>query len=254
MSAIKKILVPIDFSKSSDMARQYVTKFCEDDPTKEVTYVHVINEPSGNDPALEQRLAPYKENGNVLIKEGQLNTTLLSLQKEGGFDLIVMGTKGSKEEETTAATNASQLVLEADCPVLVVPEDHAHFTIKNIALALGKGEIDDTSALGVLHDIARSNDAKVHILTIESSDNESVPVGEDQNESILEYYLETLDYRHSFPKNSDIEEGINSYVQQKNIDLLAILPRNHAKKSKPSEGRLTKLLTLHAEVPILTID
>ena len=58
----------------------------------------------------------------------------------------------------------------------------------------------------------------------------------------------------SLSKNTDIEKGIFDYVREKNIDMLAILPRNHAKKSKPSEGRLTRLLTLHTEVPLLTID
>ena len=77
---------------------------------------------------------------------------------------------------------------------------------------------------------------------------------ENKNDSILEYYLETLHYHHVFPKNTDIEKGIFEYVKEKNIDMLAILPRNHAKKSKPSEGRLTRLLTLHTEVPLLTID
>ena len=59
---------------------------------------------------------------------------------------------------------------------------------------------------------------------------------------------------HSFSKNQDVEEGILEYINEKKIDMLAILPRNHAKKSTPSEGRLTKLLTLHSEIPVLTLD
>jgi hypothetical protein len=77
---------------------------------------------------------------------------------------------------------------------------------------------------------------------------------EDENEEVLEYYLDSLLYFHAFPQNSDIELGITNYVDQNDIDLLAIIPRNHAKQAKPSEGRLTKLLTLHTKVPLLTID
>ena len=71
---------------------------------------------------------------------------------------------------------------------------------------------------------------------------------------MLEYYFETLDYQYAFPQSTDIEKGIFDYVKKNNIDMLAILPRNHAKKIKPSEGRLTELLTLHTELPLLTID
>ena len=70
----------------------------------------------------------------------------------------------------------------------------------------------------------------------------------------LEYYLETLDYRHAFPQNTDIEQGIANYIREHDINLLAILPRNHAQKTEPSEGRLTKLLTLRTEIPLLAID
>lgn len=71
---------------------------------------------------------------------------------------------------------------------------------------------------------------------------------------MLEYYLETLDYRHAFPQNADIERGITDYVDEHHIDLLVILPRNHAQKTKPSEGRLTKLLTLRTQIPLLAVD
>ena len=163
-----------------------------------------------------------------------------------------MGTKGGEEKGETRITNTADLVLKADCPVLVIPENTRTFAIKNIALALGRNGIDDSFALGVLHDIARKFDAAIHILTI--SDEDSDAIIEDTNQRTLEYYFETLDYQYVFPKNVDIELGISDYVKEKSIDMLAILPRNHAKKSKPSEGSLTRLLTLHTQVPLLTID
>lgn len=260
MSAINKILLPVDFSRPAEAALDYAISFCGEDAGKEVTLIHVSTAGSDESQTLSKLealkvkfVSGCKASCSTLTKVGNLNDTLLQVQKEMGYDLIIMGTKGSKEEEEVAVTNTSNLVRDADCPVLVVPVDCPPFSIKNVALALGKGEIDDSFTLGVLHNIARNFGAKVHILTIENEETNELK-GVDKNDSILEYYLETLDYRHIFPKNSDVEKGINDYVKEKEIDLLAILPRNHSKKSKPSEGRLTKLLTLHAEIPILTID
>ena len=76
----------------------------------------------------------------------------------------------------------------------------------------------------------------------------------ENTEELLEYYLEHFYAEHSFSKNEDVEEGIFDYINEKNIDMLAIIPRNHARNSVPSEGRLTKLLTLHSEIPVLTLD
>ena len=184
------------------------------------------------------------------IVNGNLIASILEIQASGSYDLIIIGTGGSLDDDTQ--TNASKLVLQADCPVLVVPENSENFSMKNIALALGQNPIDNSGGFQVLHDIARANNATVHILTIQR-DGQTISI-ENKNQEVLEYYLESLLYFHAFPKNSDIEIGISDYIREKNIDMLAIIPRNHVKNAAPSEGRLTKLLTLHAEVPLLTID
>jgi hypothetical protein len=43
-------------------------------------------------------------------------------------------------------------------------------------------------------------------------------------------------------------------VAEKEIDMIAILPRNHSKKGQPSEGKLTEVLTLKSSTPVLAID
>lgn len=179
--------------------------------------------------------------------------TILKAQQRHSADLIVMGTDGSEEEEAQADSRTARLVLEADCPVLVIPVDVPDFRMKQIALALDENDFDDESALGVVHDLARWFGAKVHLLTINAQRNQLAAV-DSSTENTLEYYLETLDYRHAFPENTDIEQGIADYIRAHDIDLLAILPHNHAKKTKPSEGRLTKLLTLRTQIPLLAID
>ena len=251
MSKIKQILIPTDFSQVAGNAVNYCTNLIGEEHA-EVTLLHV-NGQNGVDKKFDL-LKSEIEGGcsatvNAEVRSGELIDEIIAMQSETSSDLIIMGTGGAVDGADE--TNSSRLVLEVDCPVLVIPENKTTFGVKNIALALGKNEIDDSFALGVLHDIARKFDAKVHVLTICREEDESVV---DKNEAVLEYYLETIDYHYAFPVNTDIVEGILDYVQQKGIDMLVILPRNHAKKSTPSEGRLTELLTLHTRLPLLTID
>ena len=262
MSKIQRILIPTDFSAPAQKAIEYATDFIKDDSDIELLIVHVstLQEGATDHEKLTGQLQAIKQDlydkkritSDFLIHTGDLVTSLISLQKEKDVDLIMIGTVRPETPDIDTVTRTAQLVKEADCPVLVIPENIPAFRMKKIALALGKNEIDDSFALGILHFIARYFDAKVHILTITSDDSASMT--QNHNADTLSYYLETIDYEHHFPVCSDIEEGISDYVTQNKIDLLAILPRNHAKKDKPSEGRLTKLLALHTRVPLLAID
>ena len=119
---------------------------------------------------------------------------------------------------------------------------------------MGGELIDNKKLLGTLLDIARTFDSRVHVLTIYKESIYEEHSTADSTENSLEYYLEHFYVEHTFNKNQDVEEGIFNYINEKKIDLLVILPRNHAQNSTPSEGRLTKLLTLHSEIPVLALD
>lgn len=256
MSTIKKILVPTDFSETAGAALQYVANLTRDFPDKEVTFVHVTQE---KNVAIPDKLEEVVEQFKVLSKarcqgtvlEGELIESVLTYQKNFEQDLIVMGTKGREGEEPVSY--GAEMVLRSDCPVLLVPEAAKIDSLQHIALALDKNSIDDSVSLNVLHGLAREKDSAIHVLTIENG-QQGEPVKFETHEAVLEYYFESLDYQYALPENADIEEGINDYIEKNNIDLLAIIPRNHDRKAAPSEGRLTRLLTLHAKVPVLAID
>ena len=257
MNNIKKVLVPVDFSETSKNTLNYLAGLVKSSPDIEVTLLHICRPEQELSSSLSEELeALSKQWSDQLpscvsrVEQGKLVDTIVDVQQDLSSDLIVMGTHGSDDEDNE--TNTSRLVLQADCPVLVIPTKIRSFKLKNIALALGENTIDNMGGLKALHDIARSFDATVHILTVNR--NGGSPSVKEENQEILEYYLDSLLYFHAFPQNADIELGISEYIKEQSIDMLAILPRNHTKSTKPSEGRLTKLLTLHAEVPLLTVD
>lgn len=262
MNRIHHVLIPTDFSPCAQNAFRYAQQLATDDDSFALTVLHVPRRSPdrAEQEAIKQRFAdmqtslpdPLRANSQFLTKEGDLIDTILATQDEQPVDLILMGTDGSEDDEGQADSRTARLVLEADCPVLVVPDETQEFRMQQIALALDARALDDEDSLGVVHDFARWFGAKVHLLTIRP---DATDITQDQNtESALEYYLETLDYRHAFPQNADIEQGIADYIYQNSIDMLAILPHNHAQKTKPSEGRLTKLLTLRTQIPLLAID
>ncbi|MEQ8472043.1 MAG: universal stress protein [Marinoscillum sp.] len=255
MSTIKKITVPVDFSESANAALHYVADLTRGFPDKEVTFIHVADKITSE---IERKLRETQRGFTSLsdasckavFKSGDLTTEVIKYQKMTHQDLIIMGTEGRESEDSS---HSSDMVLAADCPVMIIPKNKTLRPLKNIVLALDKDTIDDSLSLQALYNLAREKDATVHVLTIETEENGKFRSSE-ANESVLDFYLETLDWKSVFPKSSDIEKGIEDYVERNEIDLVALLPRNHAKHGRPSEGKLAKALSLHSKVPVLTLD
>ena len=183
---------------------------------------------------------------------GYLTESILKAQIQQEADLIVMGTMGDTNGDESV-THTSNLILHANCPVLTVPYGCPITLPKEIALLLGKEEIEKPRMLNTLLAIARNVDAKVHALTIfkESIYKEKAIVASTEN--TVEYYLEHFYSEHNFSKNQDIEEGILEFINEKAINLLAILPKNKDLKDSLSDGKLTKLMALHSTIPVLTL-
>ncbi len=261
MKKIPTILVPFSFSKTSKRALEYAVQYVGKDDNLKILLAYVSKD--HNMDLLKDAVKDIEHEHNASLKHkiewvsmrGELTESLIHIQKTEHINLIIMGTFGALGAEDSEPTNASKLVLETDCPVLVVPYGLAKFQIKNIALVLGKEEIDNTQVLGTLLEVARKFNAKVHVITIKNKpETYGYSAVEEKNENTIHYYLESFYSEHVFIENPDVVEGILTYASEKNIDMITILPRNHAKHSKPSEGQLTEILTLHSKVPVLAIN
>ncbi len=258
MSKIKKILVPFDFSETSKIALQYAVDYVGQDENLKIllAYISNIDQYDVLDEAFEGVKNSFGKNLKHELQwismNGKLSSAVLYIQKEEAVNLVIMGTADNHEEEES---NTAELVLKAECPVLVIPSEYKTFKIENIALVLGSEEIEDNDTLGILLDVARRFNAKVHVVTIENKPKEyGYSKVDERNEGKIQYYLENFYSEHTFIENTDVVKGILEYASGKNIDMITILPRNHSKQSNPSEGKLTRVLTLQSKIPVLAID
>ncbi|MFS4455837.1 universal stress protein [Maribacter sp. 2304DJ31-5] len=260
MDKIFRILVPFDFSEVAKEGLEYAVGFVGNRNDIEIMLCYVTEARDMEDlkSAFDKKQALYINNLELpmswVVQEGSLNASILKIRETKNVDLIIMGTSGIKHFDN-ANTHTSELVLEADCPVLVVPHGNKGFKLENIALVLGPDKIEDSSILSSLLEIARRFNAKVHVLTIEKEgDTYGYSEVDEKNEDMLQYYLENFYKDHTLIKNEDLVEGVFSFAIKNNIDLISILPRNHSKISIPSSGSLTRELTVNSEIPILAIE
>jgi nucleotide-binding universal stress UspA family protein len=260
MEKISTILVPFDFSNTAKAALEYAVAFVGDNKNMDIHLAYVTRKPDLN--KLKEAFAVEQEKYKKQLKRpvkwitawGSLQESLVKIEETRNIDLVIMGTSGAFEKKDPTFSNTSKFVLESQVPVLVIPKKPKEFQIKNIALVLGKEEIDDKKVLEKLLKIANKFNAKVHVLTIENtSDMYGYSQADQKNENLLEYYLESFYSDHTFLENPDVVKGILAHAIDKEMDMIAILPRNHAKRGNASEGRLTELLTLQSPIPILAL-
>lgn len=263
MKKINKILVPYELTGVSESALEFAINFCKSDYDKEIHVLHNLSD-GAQDATKEiatsvenisKKLPSFRGKIEIIFSQGVLNQEILSAQKKKDIDLIVMGTNNQGKFSHEDGSNTSSLVLEADCPVAVIPNVQKDFKLKKIGLVIDRREIEDQNTLNLLLAIAQRFDSKVQVLTIFSDEKEFEKDYDDEKiEDVLEYNLGSFYESHAFRKSDDLLEAILGFAKEKDIDLLTILPRNHSVKGTPSEGRLTKLLTLKTDIPLLTID
>ncbi|UXP30964.1 universal stress protein [Reichenbachiella agarivorans] len=258
MNIINHILIPIDFSNSAMSAIQYAIGMSKGDRKIKYTLLNVSSDKNQLteveyklDQIASDLFEPFGIPCEVLVTTGLLADNIIQLKEKLKVDLIIMGTGGS--ENTNNKTHTVEILEKVNCPVWIIPENTHGFQLRNIAMALDENEWDSPAGLRFFHDIAKWYNAKVHLLKIDTENQIQGPASL-KKESTMEYYLDNLDYHYSFPKNSDIEDGINTYVLAHQIDTLAIIPRIHAVHNPPSKGKLTKVLALHSKIPLLVID
>ena len=262
---MKTLLIPFDFSKASENALKYSVEFAmHEKPILKIYLLHLIDEHTNEDDAhkklksiINEYDKPEYPNPKIepLVKRGRLTTLALALRQELQIDLVIVGTRGTEVFRKDMTSNTSKFIREVDMPVLVIPEKSQGFNLRNIVLTTGEEKIPDRNVLFTLLEIARRFNAKVNLLTI-GRDKKMMGDSEydEFNEKTIEYFLEMFYSHHTFIANEDIVEGINQYLEKQHIDMLAIMPKTHLEKDKASQGKLTNILTIYSEKPLLILD
>jgi universal stress protein A len=148
MQAIRKILVPVDFSESSRVALEYAAGWATPFDAKidvlhvwqapafvplptlpeaapaDATLVEIVKKTA--EQALDRFVAEAQKRGvsvrEAISEPGSPAHTIVDVAKKGGYDLLVLGTHGHTGlAHALIGSVAERVVRHASCPVLTVP-------------------------------------------------------------------------------------------------------------------------------------
>lgn len=272
----KKILAPIDFSDCSIKALKIAIQIaktidaqliimnaCQNRQTfgniSRVEYAKDFIAGSEADirkaySELEETLLELRNvEHDFIIKHAYAQDAIITMTLTNEIYLIVMGTTGASGfKGILFGSNTNTVIRNVKCPVLSIPEKASdNWRFRKIALA---GDYQNTSSMStfkVLMDLAEILDSEVHILHV--SDTAVIDPNEAEEAKKLKRYFKKIPHSFHFKLDAHIDDGINKYVEENAIDLLAMVSKKHHLLDRIFKGSMTQRMAFHSKTPLLIL-
>ncbi|MDG2194856.1 MAG: universal stress protein [Polaribacter sp.] len=272
---MKKILVPIDFSKQSE----YAIKLAETIAKKteaEVHLLHMVELPSGvvdmgagsnfSIPESMMYLRMVKDK-IIQIKNTFFDTTvtvhhsirfqnphegILKHSKKIEPNLIVMGSKGASNfDEILIGSNTEKVVRTSKIPVLVAKNNPKSFQLKELVFASNFKE-ESKKSFAMFLDFATKFESNIHLLIVNTVGKfETTHVSKEKITNFLKEFSISKYSIHTY-NDVSIEKGIVNFAKEINADLIALSTHGRSGLSHLFNGSISKNLTKSALRPVIT--
>jgi len=259
---MKKILFPTDCSELSRNALDYAIQLAQ--PMKKkidiISIFHLpISDASSMPPEyietmIQERKAEALEKVNHFIKGQEewidqirvdygifVATEIYEAANDEPYELIVMGTKGSHNAiEKMMGSVTSQVMMHAPCPVLAIPESAQFKSISRIAYATDFHDNDPEIVFQLLQ-LNQNIGADLHYVHVDNK-------GSDEKKDLrtIAGFAAVEHISHN-----DVIGGLNQYIQEQEIDMLAMYIPKRRLWEKLFHTSFTKKMALHTHVPLL---
>ena len=271
------ILVPIDFSETSENALNYATSLANY-LTANLILLHVDTFPVYNNEyelvtytikdSIETSLELLKEKALKIKKDklligdityyaeaGELETSISEFITKKSIDLIVMGITGqsTKIGQTLFGSNSIKISRESKIPVFIIPKNCSYKKIENIAYACeyDKDIKEQTGLIQVKNIIAMFN-ANLNVLHVVPN-NHLINQSEAETDLYVEQKLENINHKTFILTENNVSKALLDFINTHQIDLIIIEQKKHTFFHKIFYPSSTKEVAFNSPIPVLTI-
>ncbi len=287
---VNRILVPVDFSDFSPRICEYAMEIAKkfnadillfhtyfasaietvpfsDSYTYNATVVEVLSEVEKNAKVrikelyydIRNKLELEKVEGievDYALSGGTASSEILNMCTTYKPDLVIMGSRG----ETAGTTNllgsvVSNVIEEAKIPILILSDQGVNINLDRIDNIMYATDFDkaDFRAIANLKYITKPYNMKIHCVHFEGH-YEDDPIEKHQMELLRKYLGRTLGEPNVHCEIKHMEDkgkGIEQYVGDNNIGMIAILARKHNLLERLFLGQMSRKLFIKTHIPIL---
>lgn len=274
---MKNILIPTDFSNNAYNALFHSTKLMEG----QVCTFYILNVYNSftplQNPISSGDISKHLENESLeglqrvlhrirfdvkdaehtftsISKRGNIVDEISKMIDQEEIDLIVMGNSGRSEIEAIfMGSNALDVTTKIKkCPILTIPKEIDFVSPKEIAFVTDYARPFDAGLLKPLLFIADLNKSKIVVMHI----NEAEVLDKHQimNKNILMEYLSPFEHSfHWMPLFKSKATAINSFLQELEIDMLAMVNYEHSFLERMTREPVIKRVGFDNNIPFLVI-
>jgi nucleotide-binding universal stress UspA family protein len=281
MRVIKKILVPTDFSETAQNAFAYALHLA-DSVGAELHLLHcvypgmAVSEVPTYGADITGKLldvarsnmqefaqtesarwsSELKSKPTIVQKVeigGAISTTRMIAEEEH-FDLIVVGTHGAHDNwEHLFGTRASGILVDASCPVLVIPENATFSPYKKFCFATDLNHFDALCGSAVVHAFAPMQ-PDLHFLHVRTKDTENrlLDVGLIQ----LSYARQQVDFKVEITEMmaKNVAEAIIENARKMDSDLIVMTRHEYNFFEQLFHKSFTREVALQTSRPLLVLN
>jgi nucleotide-binding universal stress UspA family protein len=271
------ILVPVDFSETSDNALLYAVNLANS-LSSNIILLHVSAIPVYNNEynvvaytvndaiaesktALEEKaLLLKKENALIgevdyFVEVGDLKTVMLSYISNKNIDLVVMGISGHSTAfgKVLFGSNAVSLSRESNIPVFIIPNGYEFKKIKNIAYA-SEYDVHITEQTGLIQikSITSMFGANLSVLHV-IPDNHVITEVESATDLFVEQKLEATSHKTFILSEDKASTALLDFIKTHDVDVIVLEQKKHSFLHNLIYPSTTKEEAFNSPIPVLTI-
>jgi nucleotide-binding universal stress UspA family protein len=273
---MKRILVPIDFSKEAENAARVAAHIARKTGS-EIYLVHMLELPVTTvDPAEMNAISSEPQiiyfmklahekfekfislpffKGLKVVESVQFQhafSGIIAESEKSNIDLIVMGSQGASGlQEMFIGSNTEKVVRRSKIPVLVIKKEVDKFEVNDMIFASDFNKESKTTFQRVAN-FANLFDAKIHLLYINTIHNFNTTKNIEKRMADFMDDFDFSNYTTMIYNDISIEKGILSYARDINADLIALNTHGRSGLSQLFNGSIGQELANHALRPVIT--
>lgn len=273
---MKKIVFPTDFSDNSWSAIVYALKLFQNEictfyflHSSEFHYSTMSNLSNKllrtiESNALKDLQSTLKQAQSIDVNSNHKFESLLSSQplieairatvNDHNINYVVMGTKGATGAKSMFFGSNTTTVIKKmrDCPILVVPDEYDFVVPKQIAYPSDFNRFLGPREYKPIREIAKLHDSAIRIMHI--NEEEELDEIQKYNRISIEECFKKFDHSfHWMPKFAKKSTEIEVFIQDLEIDMLALVNYKHSFIEDLIREPVIKKIGFHPIVPFLVI-
>jgi nucleotide-binding universal stress UspA family protein len=274
----KRILVPIDFSETSNYAIEKAARMA-DKFKAELYIIHVLESspykmvPSEESPGSKQKVVlqknimdrfekitnrlteTYNISVNTLLGEEKVLEGIEDAIKDNNIDLVVMGTHGATGiREFLIGSNAQNIVNKSACPVMTFKMPPGEKGFKTIVMPIEKWN-SSIEKLDYVTSIAEKYQSHIHLLGVMNSDKKpEMKKVLTLVESAEKYLKEAkIDCTRKVITSQHVAKETLQYAREIDADLILVMTEHESNLGNALPFVFARHIINHSEIPVMSI-